>query len=260
MKTFKKTCIISGPLILFFVVLVILLVVLLKKPKLHKAKKPRRQPILKNNPMATKTIFCFWTGKNVMSRQREDCIVQLRNVSEANVVLVTDPTPYILSSDPLHPAYVYLSETHKADYLRTYFMHFYGGGYSDIKKTTGSWLPAFQQLEACTQWLAGYPEVPHGGCEPYNYKDLVGCCAFICKPQTPLTTEWYSGMLRVLDKNLLLLERFPATHPQDQSETSNGKYPLAWTEILGRVFHAVCDKYKRHLLQTLPLSVFINYR
>ena len=32
---------------------------------------------------------------------------------------------YILSDNPLHPAFDYLSETHNADYLRTYFINSY---------------------------------------------------------------------------------------------------------------------------------------
>jgi len=64
-----------------------------------------------------------------------------------------DLSKYILEH-PLHEAYEYLSETHKADYLRTYFMHFYGGGYSDIKRSSGSWLKAFDDLENSDKWLS----------------------------------------------------------------------------------------------------------
>ena len=82
------------------------------------------------------TIYCFWTGNNEMSDNRIECLENLKNVSECNVLLITkyNLSNYILSDVPLHPAFQYLSETHKADYLRTYFMHFYGGG---IKKLRG---------------------------------------------------------------------------------------------------------------------------
>jgi hypothetical protein len=81
-------------------------------------------------------IYCFWTGDNEMSQNRLDGLHNLQTVSECEVILVTPQNlnQYILPDAPLHPGYKYLSETHKADYLRTYFMHFYGGGYSDIKK------------------------------------------------------------------------------------------------------------------------------
>uniref|UniRef100_A0A6C0I4I0 Uncharacterized protein n=1 Tax=viral metagenome TaxID=1070528 RepID=A0A6C0I4I0_9ZZZZ len=81
-------------------------------------------------------IYCFWTGDNKMSNARIECLNNLRTVSECNVLLITKDnlSNYILNDVPLHPSFNYLSETHKADYLRTYFMNFYGGGYSDIKQ------------------------------------------------------------------------------------------------------------------------------
>ena len=81
-------------------------------------------------------IYIFWTGDNEMSENRKKSIENLKNTCECNIILVTplNLKSYILSSQPLHEAYQYLSYTHKSDYLRTYFMHFIGGGYSDIKK------------------------------------------------------------------------------------------------------------------------------
>ena len=78
-------------------------------------------------------IYCFWTGENKMSEQRLKCLEQLRKKSQCNVILVTPKIldKYILDKHPLHPSFKYLSQTHKADYLRTYFMRFHGGGYSD---------------------------------------------------------------------------------------------------------------------------------
>ena len=54
---------------------------------------------------------------------------------------------YILKDHPLHPAYEFLSETHRCDILRTYFMYHYGGGYSDIKIPNGSWVKGFEDME-----------------------------------------------------------------------------------------------------------------
>ncbi len=45
-----------------------------------------------------------------------------------------------------HQAYAYLSEVNNADYLRTYFMRFYGGGYTDVKMHRGSWVSSFEKL------------------------------------------------------------------------------------------------------------------
>ena len=111
---------------------------------------------------------------------------------------------YILPTNPLHPSYNYLSETHKADYLRTYFMHFYGGGYSDIKRTTDSWLKSFDDLDKSNKWIIGYKEIDGGTAygPSDNYKELIGNCAYICKPNTPLTTEWYNEMISLLNKKI----------------------------------------------------------
>lgn len=193
------------------------------------------------------------------------CLEQLMQVSQANVVLITAANlhTYILYDHPLHAAYHYLSETHKADYLRTYFMHFYGGGYSDIKRTTGSWIPAFEELERREDiWACGYKELQGGvGYEPYadKWAELIGNCAYICKPRTPLTTAWYTEMMRLLDSRLGQLILHPAKGPQDPKEYGGG-YPIEWGEMLGRIFHKVSYDFKGHVINTLPSSVFWGYR
>ena len=200
-----------------------------------------------------------------MSYNRVECLENLRTVSDCEVVLVTPHNldEFILAEEPLHPAYQYLSETHKADYLRTYFMHFYGGGYSDIKKTTGSWKDSFAKINTDENiWICGYAEIPGGvAYEPLssNWNELVGNCAYICKPRTPLTTEWYGDMLRLLDDKHERLKQYPSSHPQD-SFGSWSNYPIEWNEMLGRIFHRVSYTYKDHLANTLPCSIFDDYR
>lgn len=211
------------------------------------------------------TIYCFWTGDNPMTDSRIRSLQQLKEVSECDVVLVTkkELPDYILETNPLHPAYEFLSETHKADYLRTYFMNFHGGGYSDIKITTGSWRAAFEELESGDMWMNGYKEI-HGGVayQPHAdaWNELVGNGAYICKPQTPLTKEWYSEMIRFLDTKLEKLREHPAQYPQDCAERSGGCYPIEWNEMLGRIFHRVSYQYRDKILRTLPISIFCNYR
>lgn len=206
-------------------------------------------------------IYCFWTGRNEMSENRRWCLEQLKHMSECNVLLVTCDNlhEYILPEHPLHPAYEFLSETHKADYLRTYFMHFHGGGYSDIKRTTGSWKQAFYDLNTSDSWICGYPEIDGGvAWEGGNYKELIGNGAYIVKPNTPLTSEWYHEMMTLMDAKLPDLKLNPSKHPQDCKECS--AYPIEWNEMLGRIFHKITTKYKDHLLRTLPISIFYQYR
>jgi len=210
-------------------------------------------------------IYVFWTGTNEMPENRVRCLEQLKTVSESDVILVTrqNLNDYILQSEPLHPAYFYLSETHRADYLRTYFMNFHGGGYSDIKETTGSWKSCFIELYNSDKWINGYKEIDGGVAYPpaaEYWREMVGNGAYICKPQTPLTKEWYNDMISLLDSKLDQLKLYPSTFPQDCAEVSSGKYPIAWNEMLGRIFHRISYKYKDHVLNTLPISVFYNYR
>ena len=210
------------------------------------------------------TIYCFWTGNNEMSDNRIECLENLKNVSECNVLLITkyNLSDYILSDVPLHPAFQYLSETHKADYLRTYFMHFHGGGYSDIKKTTGSWNKSFNDLKNSNYWICGYKEINGGvAYAPHadKWQEMVGNCAYICKPQTELTKEWYNEMILLLDKKLEKLKLNPSSNPQDSNESGTG-YPIEWNEMLGRIFHKVSYKYKDYILNTLPICIFDNYR
>ena len=216
----------------------------------------------------SRNVYCVWAGNDDMSPNRKRCLAQFKTVCGCNVIVVnlSNLQEYIVEEQPLHPAFAYLSLTHKADYLRTYIMHFHGGGYSDIKQTTDSWVHAFERLDAdCNKWVCGYPEVSHGvAYDPVKSKwqELVGNCAYICKPKTPFTTEWYNAMVALLDERLERLKLYPATHPQEQGESSIGHkgYPIEWNEMLGRIFHRLNNKYKDHILNVLPMSIFVNYR
>ena len=209
-------------------------------------------------------IYTFWTDDNNLSNNRINALDNIKQISECNIIFITKETldNYILPNYPLHEGYKYLSATHKADYLRTYFMNFYGGGYSDIKKTTGSWINSFNQLYNSDYWICGYKELEGGVAHPLlldKYNDLIGNGAYICKSNTPLTNEWYNEMILLMDNKLLELKLNPATHSQDCKEI-NEKYPIEWNELLGRIFHKICYKYKDKLLNTLPAPIFTDYR
>ena len=214
--------------------------------------------------MMNRNIYVFWTGNNQMSENRHKCLKELIKVSQCNLILVTPEilNKYILDEHPLHPSFNYLSETHKADYLRTYFMRFHGGGYSDIKETTGSWVESFEILEKSDKWIIGYKEIEGGvAFLPLadKWEELLGNGAYICKSNTPFVIEWYSEMIKLMDKKYSELKKNPATFPQDNKELNNG-YPIEWNEMLGRIFHKVLYSYKDKSLNTLPISIFHSYR
>lgn len=212
----------------------------------------------------TYNIYILWTGDNQLTQNRINSIEQLKAITECNVILIdkNNLNNYILPEYPLHPSYQYLSEVHKADYLRTYLMHFYGGGYSDIKQTTGSWKKSFEDLYNSDKWIIGYAEINGGNAYTVpsdSYSKLIGNCCYICKKNTPLTTEWYNNMINILDNKLFELKLYPSKHPRD-CYSSDSKYPIGWTEILGNIFHPLILKYNNKVLNTLPTGVFSSYQ
>jgi len=214
-----------------------------------------------------KRLFTFWTGTNEMSQNRKNCLEHLRNETGADVYLIDvyNYKDYILQIAPLHPAFQYLSETHKADYFRAYFMHFFGGGYSDIKYTTGSWVKSYEEMASSgnNKMICGYKEIGPHGVPVFDLRDhwekFIGCGCYIAKPNTEFTRKWYSRMIEVLDRKFESLKQNPARYPQDCSEEGNG-YPLLWAEILGLVFHRVCYEESDSISQSLPILLFHSYR
>ena len=106
-----------------------------------------------------KVVYVLWTGNNKMSEKRKKCYESIKKNIGVPVILITPKNlhKYILKDYPLHPAYEYLSLNHRSDYLRTYFMHVHGGGYTDIKQTNVNWLPFFKKLESKNdKWCSGY--------------------------------------------------------------------------------------------------------
>jgi FkbM family methyltransferase len=201
-----------------------------------------------------RSLFCLWTGDNGMSPARSACLRDVRERSGVNVRLLTPKNidRYVVPDFPLHPAYPFLSATHKADYLRTYLMHFYGGGYADVKIQRCDWNKAFETLLSDKELLGvGYPEIgPNGTDLKEDWRLLVGTGAFIFRPNTPLTREWFGRLSAVLEEKLDELRRHPASNPQDRREDGSG-YPLFWNEILGRIFHPINHKFHEKIARTL---------
>jgi len=212
-------------------------------------------------------VYCFWTGTNEMSPKRKECLDFILANAKCEVVLVRPDNldKYVLPDQPIHPAYKYLSETHKADYLRTYFMHFLGGGYTDIKKFEGDWNKAFDDMNAREDiFLNGYHEKSEDGVAGDErakllWKQLPANCAYIVRPKTEFTTKWYTRMVEVLDSKLDQLKKYPATNQQATPDNSPG-YPIEWAEILGRIFHNLACDYLDKFLFTVPIPIAIDYR
>jgi len=179
--------------------------------------------------------------------------------------LITQDNLYDYTKEPLHKSFHHLSATHKSDYLRCYFMHHIGGGYTDIKPITGDWHDAFNAIRD-GKYASGYRE-PREDCiaqipnqDIYrtlcaNYRDIIGCCHFIFQKNTDLTKEWLDEVNCILDAKSDDLSQFPARHCREGFQDGYDPkyaYPIEWTEILGNVLHPLIYKYKDHINYECP--------
>lgn len=216
-------------------------------------------------------LFAFWTGDNPISQDRLDALETLKR-TEMELCFITPANlqDWILPHTVLHPSYVYLSAIHRADYLRTYFMHHYGGGYSDLKQTRNSWLPHYRKLTESENYAVGYPEIGWRGVARvglpqylhliWHRKKLIGNCAYIFRPHTPFTSEWFSLLTGQLDRLHDRLKKNPAIHPEDRAgrvvDGVSSNYPVKWSQLLGDIFHPLCLKYHSRMSRTLPAPSF----
>lgn len=200
-------------------------------------------------------IFTFWTGTNTMSENRVKSLDTIAAFSGVPVALITRKNLDDFAIYPIHKSYEYLSDVHKSDYLRCYFMHYFGGGYCDIKHIERPWKPAFERLEKSGAYALGYKEVsPNHVAEcntpeqkkelQLNYRKLIGCGAFIFMSYTPMTEEWLNTVESVMTAKYELLK---ANHGNVRGD--NPGYPLRWTELLGDILHPLCLKYQGKILQ-----------
>jgi hypothetical protein len=239
-------------------------------------------------------IFAFWIGDAPLSEARLAGLQSLAAVTECKVHLVTDETvsTFILPQAPLHPAYPLLTPIHRSDYLRAYFMHHYGGGYSDIKPTRQTWKPTFETLRSNDAFGAGFPELWkgtgrfHRSCvlgdyyyledrtswpkaylryqlQNLRHKSVIGNGAFIFKPETPFTRRWLSIVERRLDLLLPLLRENPGRYPKEVGGRDYGegpsRYPVPWSFLLGDILGPLSWLNRDRLLRILPPPDFTNY-
>lgn len=230
----------------------------------------------KSNERIPRIIYCFWTGNNEMSTNRRNAISSIKFNCGVDVKLITPENleEFVLKDFPLHKSFEFLSNVHKSDYLRCYFMHHYGGGYSDIKIQLNDWNNAFKKLEKSNSFAIGYRETSRKSTAKLTsfyhrsateslskemdkkYYYLLGNGSYIFKKKTKFTDEWITELHRRLDIQYNELKKNPGNIMGD-----NIGYPLEWTSILGQIYHPLCLKYHKKLLYDNSLKpLFNNYR
>lgn len=224
-----------------------------------------------------RNVFSFWLGPLGMSESRKAAFLSIvQNNACANVHLRDHNVKnWIHPSFPLHPLFPLLSAVHQSDYLRCYFLHVYGGGYTDIKHTRKNWMPFFDALDRSAAYGLGYTEVSPQGVARVggdlelemqrDFSSLIGFCAMIFRPQTEFTFEWFDRVNKKIDEKAELLIRCPAKHPQDRlgAVFEGGyvsEYPFAWTEIGGNVFHPMAYSCREKIIHADIAPEFVDYR
>lgn len=243
--------------------------------KYHKGKYPELflnndfEPFNGIESKIDKVIYCFWTGDNEMSDNRKRGYHSLKENSGVDVKLITPKNlnEYLLPDYPLHPAYEYLSLVHKSDYLRCYFMHFHGGGYSDIKPNYKNWQNSFEKLINSEDfYILGYTELDGLGMGRgqgkidkdlmKNYLSCVGTGAFICKSNTKFTSEWYQELNKRMDYHFENLKKCPG-----DIKGRNEGYPISLLSILSQIFAPLCLKFKDKIIHdNTVLPELTNYQ
>jgi len=219
-------------------------------------------------------IFCFWHGPE-MSKNRKECYENILSTQE-NIFLLTEDnlSEFEITTRPIHKGFKYLSSTHKSDYIRSYIMNFYGGGYTDIKKQTSSWASCFDILNNTDFLGCGYREI-HPSHIAINektaknisdYKNFIGNGAYIFKKNTALTNEWYETTNKKMDSIFDDLKNNPANHPRTIRGGIQGSrsfytgYPLGWVELLGDIYHPIVYTHRNQILKNLPKPLMTDYR
>lgn len=232
-----------------------------------------------------KIVWCFWAGGEMNETRKLSFNILLKNIG-VPVCLITNDNfkDFVLPEAPVHAAYPYLSAVHQSDYLRTYFLNYYGGAWHDIKATKVGFSKVWENFQDPDIYLIGKPETRRGPAKVYDsdgnwmpnhWEDLVSACFWVGKPNTPLSRELFEKTTTYLDFNLASLQKYPAKHPREkkieikfvlhrylkmlwyQIQGRNIKYPLPWA-LFGNVFHPLNFKYRKNILQTLPTDTLKN--
>lgn len=205
---------------------------------------------------------------NARRQQSLEFLVDRNSSIPVRVVTESNLGDYILPHEPFHRAFSHLSVIHKSDYIRTYLMHHYGGGYSDIKTPTQGWEQAFTAIEGDDRkWAVGYrevtsnhtPDLPRalGYDLKRHYRAVFGTSAFIMRPGTSFTAEWYRELLNRMN----YFEEALSEMPSPDAYSADPAYPIRWTEILGDILQPLCFKYQDVLLHDDRIKpVLTNYR
>lgn len=224
-------------------------------------------------------VWCYWEGEE-MNGNRKLSFEYLQKNIEVPLGLITpiNLSSFIKDNHPLPKDFDKLSIVHRSDYIRTYLMHHYGGGWHDIKATEVSYKDVWQKFSNKNIWIIGKKEIKGGAAKtkdhkgryiPDYYQDLIAVPTWVAKPNTELSKNLLLSLEKTIADNADLLNKYPAKHPREKKLPNSNflkkginilkfiyqkrslNYPLEWT-LFGNAFHPLILEYKEHVSYNLP--------
>ena len=226
-----------------------------------------------------KVVFIVWFGRKISNNRLSALNSLIKNIKVPYILITEDN--YLLfekKNNKIHKAFKYLSGNHKSDYLRSYLLHHYGGGYHDIKFRNKDWKNEWKTFRDKKIWIKSRPErLPHHiGYDidkpqtkvvQEKYKELGTMCWVICRPKTPYTQELINKINKKLDIHYKNIKKFPSINPSGyyadkpfEKVKNKNAYPLRWLELMGEHFHLLMYKYKNHINLELPDAELRSYK
>lgn len=200
-----------------------------------------------------RVIYTVWFGAEMPPKRRRSLEELERRNPRSSVVLVTEENldDFLVPGHPLHPVFPRMAATHRSDHIRTYLVHFHGGGYSDLKAPRASWDGAFDQMNSERSILVtGYREITSNYVteNPRNlgsdlrkyYRFVLGPSAFIMRPNSVFTASLWREQWRRMD---YCSPALPESAPSDPYALASS-YPLWWTELFPDIAQCLSLKFQ----------------
>jgi hypothetical protein len=245
--------------------------------------------IVKNNPTINElksingvlyVVFICWFGSTISENRKNALLSLIKNIG-VPYILITDDNVYSfqVKNKPYNKAFYFLSGNHKSDYLRSYLLHNYGGGYHDIKYRNISWVNEWNDFKNKNIWIKSRHETRHShiGYDIDNPKSIwiqdkyseIGTMGWvICRAQTNYTKELLTEIEKTLNKHYFNLVKNPSKtnggyysdKPFNKVNDPENNYPMRWLEIMGEKFHLLMYKYRDNMILNLPDADLRNYK
>ena len=225
-----------------------------------------------------KVVFIFWFSHldytPEFTTRRFNALQSLINNLKVPVIIITNENYkcWEVLTHPIHKGFKYLSGVHKSDYLRTYMLCHYGGGYHDIKWREKSWENEWEKFLNPNIWLIGRRELKadYIGYDPekdekyvqQEFNKLITMSWVIIRPHNEYIQTLMNKINKKLDDKIdaLILKPAPNARCCIDNGCDKNEYPLRWLELLGEISHPLLLNYTEYIDFTLPDILYKTYK